>query len=232
MGSFPRNRGKDFWRSCEQWLRHFAVIKLQKPAERAVAENRFGKAHRRRPVARSRVGFVPWEQKPVVFTLMGSFMVVMGDIFRDGMSEGGFAEEDHAVEAFGLGGWHESFVRHNPLDRRMIEAVSDTGVWDCTYHYYLDGQRVVKERNGSLQNIKEFVWGIQYVDDLIMIARNSDPIGQVYCDSRNWACQDANWRQSRDSHLFLFNIIGDCPVLPGCPELPRVASIVTSCLLR
>src|ERR1700749_1252138 len=40
------------------------------------------------------------EQNYVARTLMWTFLVIMLDEFRDGMTKRGFAEENHAVEAF------------------------------------------------------------------------------------------------------------------------------------
>ena len=70
--------------------------------------DRFGAAHRGWPVARPGVGRWLRKEQSIVFALMGSFVMVMLDIFRDGVTEGGLAEEDHAVEAFGFDGLDES----------------------------------------------------------------------------------------------------------------------------
>jgi hypothetical protein len=44
-----------------------------------------------------------------------------------------------------------------------------------TYHLYHDGQRIVEERNGSGQVIRQYVWGRTYADELCQIGINDDP---------------------------------------------------------
>jgi RHS repeat-associated protein len=51
------------------------------------------------PVAREWVRGVLREQEQVVFSLMGSFMMEMCDVFSDGVLEESFSEEDHALDA-------------------------------------------------------------------------------------------------------------------------------------
>jgi RHS repeat-associated protein len=77
--------------------------------------------------------------------------------------------------------------------RRIAKAISNTGAWDCTYNYYLDRQSVVEEQNGSAQTIKQFLWGLDYIDELIQTSLNSSPTTKSTCDVLYWACQDANW---------------------------------------
>ena len=54
--------------------------------------------------------------------------------------------------------------------------VNGTGFMDCTYHYYLSGQSVIEERNGSDQVIKQYVQGSGYVDEIVQEAIDSNPI--------------------------------------------------------
>jgi RHS repeat-associated protein len=77
--------------------------------------------------------------------------------------------------------------------RRITKAVANTGNWDCTYNYYYSGNRQVEQQNGSAQTIKQFVWGLKYVDELIQTSLNSSPTSQSTCDTPYWAEQDANW---------------------------------------
>ena len=50
---------------------------------------------------------------------------------------------------------------------------------DKTYpfrqHYYYDGQSIVEIRDGSDYVLKQQVWGLRYVDELVQIAVNDDP---------------------------------------------------------
>jgi RHS repeat-associated protein len=84
-------------------------------------------------------------------------------------------------------------MAYDARGRRIIKAVNGTGSWDCTYHYYLDRDSVVEEQNGSAEPIKQYVWGKQYIDELVQTSLNSNPTGQTTCDTPYWACQDANW---------------------------------------
>jgi RHS repeat-associated protein len=84
-------------------------------------------------------------------------------------------------------------MAYDARGRRILKAVNGTGAWDCTYHYYLAGDSVVEEQNGSAQPIKQYVWGKKYIDELVQTSLNSNPTGQTTCDTSYWACQDANW---------------------------------------
>jgi len=77
------------------------VIEIQHSAEPFSTPNR--------PVATKGIRSLPRKQKSVVFSLMSAFMMVVSDIFCDGMLERGFAKENHSVEAFFFDRFHESF---------------------------------------------------------------------------------------------------------------------------
>jgi RHS repeat-associated protein len=77
--------------------------------------------------------------------------------------------------------------------RRITKAIANTGSWDCTYNYYHKGDSVIEEQNGSAQTIKQYVWGLGYIDELIQTSLNSNPTSQSTCDTPYWAEQDANW---------------------------------------
>jgi RHS repeat-associated protein len=83
-------------------------------------------------------------------------------------------------------------MAYDARGRRIVKAVNGTGGWDCTYHYYLDRDSVVEEQNGSAEPIKQYVWGLQYIDELVVTSLNSNPTGQTTCDTPYWACDDAN----------------------------------------
>lgn len=48
-------------------------------------------------------------------------------------------------------------MSYDARGRRIVKALSGTGSWDCTYNYYLDGDCVVEERNGSNPTIKQML---------------------------------------------------------------------------
>jgi hypothetical protein len=82
---------------------------------------------------------------------------------------------------------------YDGLGRRISKAVSNSADWNCTYAYYHDGQRVIEIRNGSDQAIKQQVWGMQYVDELLQVGLNPSPSSGNTCSTMYWAMQDANW---------------------------------------
>lgn len=52
------------------------------------------------------------------------------------------------------------------LGRRIKKAVTHSGDWDCTYHYYHDGQRTVEVRNGRhrlLKSRRAGIRGVMYI---------------------------------------------------------------------
>ena len=79
--------------------------------------------------------------------------------------------------------------------RRISKAITGTGSLDCTYQYYYDQDSPTETRNGSDIAIKQQVWGLQYVDELVQVqvAVNSDQSTDNSCDALYWVCQDANY---------------------------------------
>ncbi|HUO10118.1 MAG TPA: hypothetical protein VM008_17560, partial [Phycisphaerae bacterium] len=57
------------------------------------------------------------------------------------------------------------------------------------------GQRVIEEHDGSDNLLKQYVWGLGYVDEAVQTAINSDPTNSSHqtCDQPYWLCQDANY---------------------------------------
>jgi hypothetical protein len=69
------------------------MVETQQTSETLVTDDR--------SVARCGVGSTEQgEQQAIVPTLVGPFVLMMGDILGDGMGKRGLAEEDHAVQAF------------------------------------------------------------------------------------------------------------------------------------
>jgi len=69
---------------------------------------------------------------------------------------------------------------YDGLGRRIVKTVDNTDQFDATYHYYYDasggGQRKVEVRNGSDLVLKQQVWGLRYIDELVQVAINGDPV--------------------------------------------------------
>ncbi len=84
-------------------------------------------------------------------------------------------------------------MRYDAKGRRLSKAVSNTGQWGCTYNYYYDHDRMIEERNGSNQTMKQHVWGLTYIDELLQLAANSNPTTGNACSNLFWASQDANF---------------------------------------
>jgi hypothetical protein len=84
-------------------------------------------------------------------------------------------------------------ITYDAKGRRVTKAINGTGQWDCTYNYYLDKDSVVEERNGSNLTIKQYLWGLTYIDELVQTSLNSSPTTQSTCDTPYWAMQDSNF---------------------------------------
>lgn len=57
------------------------------------------------------------------------------------------------------------------------DATGSLGDVDTSYANYYDGQQQIEVRDGSGNVIKQQVWGLMYIDELVQIAINDDPIG-------------------------------------------------------
>ena len=78
--------------------------------------------------------------------------------------------------------------------------MTNSGGLDATYHYYLDGQSLVETRNGSDQVLKQHVWGLDYIDELIQVGLNIDPqnadtglAAENICERFFWPLHNANF---------------------------------------
>jgi len=73
--------------------------------------------------------------------------------------------------------------------RRIAKEISNSGDQDYAYRYYYHDQRMLEERNGANQPLKTYVWGNQYIDELVQTqAHIGDSASSTY-----WAMQDANY---------------------------------------
>jgi RHS repeat-associated protein len=94
-------------------------------------------------------------------------------------------------------------MSYDGLGRRTVKNIQNSADFDCTYHCYYDGQRLIESRNGSDQVLKQQVWGLSYVDELVQVGVNQDPwnatskassgIYENKCERFFFVCQDANY---------------------------------------
>src|SRR4029077_3358524 len=79
--------------------------------------------------------------------------------------------------------------------RRTIKKLYTGGVLSETRHFfYTDPSRwqVIEERLGSSTTAeRQFVWGLRYIDDLIL--RDRDTTGSGTLNERLYSLQDPNW---------------------------------------
>ena len=73
-------------------------------------------------------------------------------------------------------------IWYDGLGRRVVKQIGDdcettheVGDWDGAYHYYYDGHKLIETRNASYRVLKQYVWGTQYIDELLEIGVNHDP---------------------------------------------------------
>jgi RHS repeat-associated protein len=83
--------------------------------------------------------------------------------------------------------------------RRVVKKTYGSGQLDETRHYYYtDPQKwqVIEERIETGGQIsanpdRQFIWGLRYIDELVLRDRDTDANGSL--DERLYALQDANW---------------------------------------
>ena len=69
---------------------------------------------------------------------------------------------------------------YDGLDRRVKKVVSGT----TTHFYYSDKWQILEERKGSSAcTDRQFVWGLRYIDDLILRDRTTSSSSSVSCPS-------------------------------------------------
>lgn len=84
--------------------------------------------------------------------------------------------------------------------RRIVREITHSGVLDATYHDYLREQSVIETRNGSDLVLQQWVWGLDYIDELVHVAVNADPLDdtegtgtQSLCERHYVALHNANY---------------------------------------
>ena len=83
--------------------------------------------------------------------------------------------------------------QYDGLKRRIVKNRYTGGVLSETRHlYYSASWQILEERVGASANAnRQFVWGVHYVDDLIL--RDRDTTGGGTLNERFYAMQDPNW---------------------------------------
>jgi RHS repeat-associated protein len=88
-----------------------------------------------------------------------------------------------------------SEYQYDGAKRRVVQKSYVSGTLNETRHlYYTEPSKwqVVEERVGTSTNAnRQFVWGLRYIDDLILRDRDADGNGTL--DERLYSLQDANW---------------------------------------
>jgi RHS repeat-associated protein len=91
-------------------------------------------------------------------------------------------------------------MSYDGLGRRIGKQVQNCQPLDGMHHYYYDGQQMIEERDGSDQLLKQMVWGLSYIDELVEVGINADFWNASTVDHEEnkveryyWALQDANY---------------------------------------
>jgi RHS repeat-associated protein len=71
------------------------------------------------------------------------------------------------------------------LGRRIKKVVASSGDLDGTTVFYYDGQKIIETRDGSGNLVSQFVRGLRYIDEVVMVRVKDE--GELYVH------QDANW---------------------------------------
>ena len=72
------------------------------------------------------------------------------------------------------------------------DSYTDGTLTEARHYYYTPGWQVVEERVGTSTSAnRQFVWGLRYIDDLVLRDRDTDGNGTL--DERRYCLQDGNW---------------------------------------
>ena len=66
--------------------------------------------------------------------------------------------------------------------------MENSGNWDGEYRFYYSSHQLIETRNGNDDVLKQYVWGTQYIDELIQVSANPDPAdaGEDECECFQW----------------------------------------------
>ena len=73
--------------------------------------------------------------------------------------------------------WGRSAAASPSPGTRIVKDIVNCGDWNCQYHFYYNGQSMIETRNGFNQLLRQQVWGLAYVDELVQIGLNVSPAG-------------------------------------------------------
>ena len=92
--------------------------------------------------------------------------------------------------------------QYDGLKRRTVKQVYSGGVLNSTRHfYYSQGWQVLEQRGGSSTSAeRQFVWGLRYIDDIVLRERDPNSIGTL--TERLFGLQDPNWNVTALSDVF------------------------------
>lgn len=93
-------------------------------------------------------------------------------------------------------------MAYDGLGRMIVETVENAGSFDHETHLYYNGQQRIETRNGSGLVLKQHVWGLDYIDELIEVAVNQDPVDLSPDDE-----SDCEWRFVA-VHNAQYNVLG------------------------
>lgn len=87
-------------------------------------------------------------------------------------------------------------VQENEYDARTFRTVrkdyEEGDLSETRHFFYTPDWRCIEERVGSsIDAERQFVWGLRYIDDLVLRDRDTDTNGTL--DERLYGCQDGNW---------------------------------------
>ena len=92
----------------------------------------------------------------------------------------------------------EATVIEYAYDGRNFRS-TETSAGTTRHYFYANGWQVLEERiDTATAADRQFVWGLRYIDDLVLRDRNASCGGTL--DERFYALQDANWNVVAISH--------------------------------
>ena len=132
-------------------------------------------------------------------------------------------------------GGDSSLIQQNQYDGRgfriVTQSYTDGTLSETRHAYFTDQWQIVEERLGTTPDSadpeRQFVWGVRYIDDLILRDRST---GGSPLNERLYALQDANWNVTAVSNIvdtiperYEYDPYGNLTVLSGAFE-PRTTS--------
>jgi RHS repeat-associated protein len=120
-------------------------------------------------------------------------MTILPQPGNPGMEYGGIYDAWNRLVSLSSGGSQVAEYQYDGFRRRIVKQTYSGGVQSEIRHfYYSPGWQILEERVGT-SNVpdRQFVWGIRYVDDLVLRDRDSNDTGVL--NERLYAVQDSTW---------------------------------------